>query len=141
MGTVLWKQAESGPRPQREPHPTKGAPPQGPGEDSPFSARWALSAGFVLGDGRQGSAGMEGGVVGTPSSSAAGDSGPAPPATTALGSSTKKYFLGLRWLGVREGKELREGSRLANPVREPIQGPFCPLRKGSFSLDAPSIAS
>lgn len=80
-------------------------------------------------------------MVGTPSSSAAGDSGPAPPATTALGSSTKKYFLGLRWLGVREGKELREGSRLANPVREPIQGPFCPLRKGSFSLDAPSIAS
>lgn len=48
LNTVLWKAAESGPRPPREPHPTKGAPPQGLGRDSLFLSRWALSGGVRL---------------------------------------------------------------------------------------------
>lgn len=139
LGTVLWKQAETGPRPHKEPHLTKGAPTQdsagtvlsqGAGR-FPQAGGWGWKARSELADRRR---------VGAPNSSAAGDSGWASPASTAQGISVEKCILGLRWLGGRRG-ELRDRHRLASPVLESIQGPFCPLGMGSVLLDAPSIAS
>lgn len=54
LGIVVLKQAGSGPRSQRESHPAERDPPQGLPEDSPFSARWTLSAGSRVAFGRQG---------------------------------------------------------------------------------------
>lgn len=54
LGVVLWKQAETGPRPHKEPHLTKGAPTQGLCRDSPFPGQGGAFHRSVVGDGRQG---------------------------------------------------------------------------------------
>lgn len=127
LGIVVWRQAEAGPRPQREP------------PVSPLLARWALSLGYIVAGVWKARSGRMEGRVGAPNSGAARDSRPLQPATTPPGSSAEKYFFSFALLGSRIGKGTQKGSR--NAGWESMQGPFHPLRKKSVSLDAPSRMS
>lgn len=127
LGIVVWRQAEAGPRPQREP------------PVSPLLARWALSLGYIVaGVWKARSGRMEGRVGGAQLRCCKGFQA-TPASHNPPGSSAEKYFFSFALLGSRIGKGTQKGSR--NAGWESMQGPFHPLCKKSISLDAPSRMS
>lgn len=127
LGIVVWRQAESGPRSQREP------------PVSPLLPLWALSLGYIVDRGWKARSGLMEGRVGSAQIRCCKGFQATPASHNPPGNSAEKYFFSFVLLGSRRGKGTQKGSR--NAGWESMKGPFHPLCKKSISLDSPSRMS